>query len=75
MGSPPQGAVYAQNQAVAVSYSCADDAGGSGLASCSGPVPNGGALDTSTSGVHTFTVTAADNAGNTSFVTHSYTVN
>jgi FecR protein len=74
LSAPPQGAVYARNQAVAVSYACADEAGGSGLASCNASVASGGALDTSTVGVHTFTVTASDNAGNTAFVTHTYTV-
>jgi FecR protein len=74
MSSPAQGATYAHNQAVTANYACADEAGGSGLASCTGSVASGGALDTSTVGVHTFTVTASDNAGNTAFVTHTYTV-
>jgi hypothetical protein len=34
------------------------------LASCSGPVDTGHAIDTSTLGEHTFTVTATDTAGN-----------
>ena len=41
------------------------------MASCTGTVPNGQPLDT-TPGTHTFTVTAIDNAGNTTTVTHSY---
>lgn len=74
VSAPPQGAVYAKNQVVGASYSCSDEAGGSGLATCTAPVASGGALDTSTAGEHTFTVTASDNAGNTAFVTHTYTV-
>jgi hypothetical protein len=62
--------VYSQGQVVNAAYSCND--GGSGLTSCSGPVANGNAIDTS-NGPHTFTVTAKDAAGNTSSATVSYT--
>ena len=41
------------------------------MASCIGTVPSGQLLDT-TPGTHAFTVTAIDNAGNTTTVTHSY---
>ena len=44
------------------------------MANCTGSLPNGGQLDTTTSGTHTFTVTATDNAGNETVVTNSYTV-
>jgi hypothetical protein len=72
--SPAAGATYTQNQVVNAQYSCADEAGGSGIASCSGTVANGAALSTSTLGSHTFTVNATDNAGNTHSVSRTYTV-
>lgn len=72
--TPPEGAVYNQHQVVNADYSCADEVGGSGLASCVGDVPSGSAIGTAILGAHTFTVTATDNAGNTSSVTHHYTV-
>ena len=68
--TPAQGAVFAENEVVNAAYSCTD-LGGAGIASCTGTVPTGTALDTS-AGTHTFTVTAIDNAGNTTTVTHSY---
>lgn len=74
IGSPTDGEVLTQGQKVAASYSCADEAGGSGVASCAGPVPSGGFLDSSTPGQKTFTVTASDKAGNTSSLTRTYTV-
>jgi hypothetical protein len=69
--SPTQ-TVYTLNQQVASSYLCAD--GGSGIASCTGPVPSGANVPTATTGSHTFTVAAADNVGNTSSESISYTV-
>jgi Ca2+-binding RTX toxin-like protein len=72
--TPPDGITYNLNQMVNADYSCADEVGGSGLASCSGDVANGGAIDTRSTGTKIFTVTAVDNAGNSSSVTHSYTV-
>ena len=68
--TPAQGAVFASGEAVNATYSCAD-LGGAGMASCTGTVLSGLPLDTSP-GTHTFTVTATDNAGNTTTVTHSY---
>jgi YVTN family beta-propeller protein len=72
--APAEGAQYDFGAVVAADYSCADEAGGSGLASCEGTVPSGAVLDTSSAGPHSFTVTARDAAGNTSTVTHTYTV-
>ena len=54
------------------SYVCAD--GGSGVAACNGSTPSGSALDTATVGLHTFTVTASDAAGNISAATVQYSV-
>ncbi len=71
--TPAEGAQYEQGAAVAVDYTCADE-GGSGLSSCTGDVPDGDPLDTSTPGSHDFTVVARDGEGNETTVTHSYTV-
>jgi len=72
--TPADNDVYIKNQVVNADYSCADEAGGSGLASCVGDVPSGDPINTSTVGPHTFTVDAADNAGNTAQVIHNYFV-
>jgi len=72
--SPLDGQSVARNQVVSAQYTCADEPGGSGLASCTGTVPVGAAIDTATLGPHTFTVTATDGAGNTTTVTSDYTV-
>ena len=71
--TPPDGAQYTLGEDVAADYSCADE-GGSGLASCTGDVPDGDPLSTTTAGDHAFTVVARDGAGNETTVTHHYTV-
>jgi len=73
LASPPDGATYLAGDAVTARYSCADE-GGSGLASCDGPIPSGSPIDTSTPGTHAFAVTATDGAGNETTVTATYTV-
>ncbi|MGH3372766.1 MAG: hypothetical protein ACRDPR_22495, partial [Nocardioidaceae bacterium] len=72
--TPPDGATYAVGQAVHADYECADESGGSGLASCTGTAAHGAPIDTSSAGDKTFTVTAKDQAGNSSVVTHRYNV-
>ena len=72
--SPPADAVYDQGELVIADYGCADDIGGSGIASCSGLVALGEGIDTSTPGPHQFAATAVDRTRNTATVTHSYTV-
>jgi hypothetical protein len=72
--TPVNDAVYAQGQSVASAYSCADAVDGSGLASCTGNVGTGAAIDTSTLGPHTFAVTATDNGGMSTQQSVSYTV-
>ena len=47
---------------------------GQGLATCTGTVANGAAIDTSSMGTKSFVVTASDAVGNTSSTTVSYTV-
>jgi hypothetical protein len=73
VASPTEGAVYAVGQHVLASYACEDQPGGSGVASCSGPVANGAPIDTESFGQHTFEVTSTDKAGNraTKVVTYS----
>jgi hypothetical protein len=70
--SPADGAEYLLGEDVPVEYSCTDE--GSGVASCAGPVPSGGFADTSSVGLHEFTVAATDNAGNAASVTVVYRV-
>jgi hypothetical protein len=72
--SPLNGGVYARGESVVADYSCADEPGGSGLASCAGPVADGGSVDTSTLGEKSFVVHAKDQAGNEGSATATYTV-
>jgi len=72
--TPADEASYGLNETVLAEYSCEDEAGGSGLASCTGDVADGDPIDTSTVGRHTFSVTATDQAGNSATDTHTYTV-
>jgi hypothetical protein len=74
IASPQDGAEYERGEHVAADYSCADEAGGSGIESCVGDVPKGADVDTSTLGEHSFTVEATDRAGNTGSATVNYTV-
>jgi sugar lactone lactonase YvrE len=74
IGSPQDGASYLLGSSVLASFSCADEDGGSGLATCTGDVADGAALDTGTVGAKAFTVHAADTAGNTATKSHAYSV-
>lgn len=58
--------------AATADYSCSDQT--SGINSCTGTVPDGAGLDTSSVGQKTFTVNAQDNAGNTASAAHTYRV-
>ena len=77
ISTPPDGATYASGSVVTASYSCAPGANGGvlkpGAAGCSGPVPNGSQIDTSTIGAHAFAVTATDADGRTATTTTHYT--
>ena len=73
VSTPSNGALYALNSSINAVYSCTDNSG-QGIRSCVGDAGNGAPLDTSTPGVHTFTVTATDNGSATSTRTVSYTV-
>jgi hypothetical protein len=69
--TPADGATYALGQSVSAVYGCSDAL--SGMASCSGTVPPGSAIDTATPGTKSFSVAATDKAGNltTTIVTYS----
>jgi hypothetical protein len=72
--APAEGAVYKRGEVVLADYDCVEEEGGSGLASCDGPVPSGSPIDTATAGPKSFTVTTSDERGNADSVTHTYTV-
>jgi hypothetical protein len=70
----PEGAVYTQGRPVPLVFSCADDQGGSGIASCVGSTPSGTNLPTGTAGMQVLTITATDNVGNVFVKTVNYRV-
>ena len=77
--SPAGNQTYTQNQHVPTQFSCSDP--GPGISACAdsngGAGTNGsltGTLDTSTTGVHTYTVTATSIDGQTGTASISYTV-
>jgi hypothetical protein len=70
--APAEGAVYGLAGTIASAYTCADST--SGVASCTGPVSSGAAIETATTGVKSFTVTAVDAAGNQATLTRNYSV-
>ena len=70
----PEGAVYTQDRPVPLTFSCADEAGGSGIASCVGSTPSGSNLPTGTPGMQVLTITATDNVGNVLVKTVNYRV-
>ena len=72
--TPADGAVYTSEQAVVASYACADGANGPGITSCAGTVANGATIDTSRSGLHTFSVIATSGDGQVINKTISYGV-
>lgn len=72
--TPPDGASYVEGDVVAADFDCADEADGSGLATCVGTVDDGASIDTAAAGPHTFTVNATDAAGNEATATTAYEV-
>jgi hypothetical protein len=70
--APTSATPYLLHQTVTVNYACAD--GGSGVATCAGPVADGGALDTTGVGAKTFVVAATDRVGNAASQSVPYTV-
>jgi hypothetical protein len=74
IASPALGSIYRVGQLVLASYSCAEGTGGPGLESCSGTVPNGSPINTSTRGPHSFVVVARSHDGLTTPALATYTV-
>jgi hypothetical protein len=76
--SPTGAATYGQHQIIAAHYSCSEGAYGPGLQTgpdgCHGTVAVGAEMDTQTTGLHEFTVTATSLDGQTTTQTASYTV-
>jgi hypothetical protein len=68
---PLDGGTYALRQSVPASYACS---GRTGIASCSGTVANGAAVDTSALGNKQFSVTATPLLGNPTTKTVGYSV-
>ena len=70
--TPPLGNPhYTKGSTVRAAYSCSDDVA---IRSCTGPVPSGSPIDTSSTGSKSFQVTAVDTAGHTTRTTHFYVV-
>jgi len=72
ISAPSAGATFPVDYAVAALYACTDAL--SGVESCDGSVPSGSNVDTASTGPKTFTVNAADRAGNRITRTVNYSV-
>jgi hypothetical protein len=71
-GPPYAEFLHQKHTLYATDYVCSDST--SGIASCTGPVPDGGWLPTSVSGRFSFDVQARDHAGNTGIISRPYYV-
>ncbi|MDV3221702.1 membrane dipeptidase [Intrasporangium sp.] len=68
----PAVTTYTIGEPLTASYSCSD--GGSGVAECAGPQPDGGEVPTDAVGTFQFTVSATDQVGNRSTSMSDYRV-
>jgi len=74
VSAPLRDGVDAVRQDTPAVYSCTDEPGGSGVATCVGSIALGEPLDTATAGAKELVVTATDNAGNSRTVRVPYSV-
>jgi hypothetical protein len=76
ISTPVDGATYTKGQAVSASFTCAEGAGGPGIASCvdQDGRASGAPLDTAATGRHTLAVTATSKDGLASRASVAYTV-
>jgi hypothetical protein len=72
--SPKENAVFTLGQKVIARYTCQDAFGAPGLNACSGDADSGTAIDTSTDGPNTFSVSAISNDGAITTQTIDYVV-
>ncbi len=72
--TPKNGAKYKQGSRVRASYTCTEGGITSPISTCTGTVPDGKRIDTSSLGTKSFTVTSTDKAGNTTTKTIHYKV-
>ena len=72
--TPLDGGSLSHMQTARADFGCQDAAGAPGIRSCTGTVANGAAIDTSTVGAHSFTVTATSQDGQQAVKTVHYTV-
>jgi WD40-like Beta Propeller Repeat len=72
--NPSSGSKFTIGSSAVASYTCLDEAGGTGLKTCTGTTPTGAAIDTATIGLKAFSVTASDVAGNTRTLSVPYRV-
>ena len=72
--SPLTGDMLVLGESVPADYACVDEPGGSGVALCDGPVADGQPVPTGSLGARSFTVQAADQAGNLAEASTSYLV-
>jgi hypothetical protein len=76
ISSPESGATYEVGQTVPEEFSCVEGEDGTGLSSCTDQEghPSGSDLETATPGLHTLTVTATSQDGQTGTAEAQYTV-
>lgn len=70
--APMSSALYLQNQVVKANYNCSDAL--SGAVTCTGTVPSGNNIDTSTVGSKNFVVNAVDKADNSATKSLAYNI-
>jgi hypothetical protein len=73
ISSPGNGATYTPGQTVLAAYSCSAPPKAT-VKTCEGPVAKGAPIDTSTLGIHTFTVEYEDSEGNKAKASSVYRV-